>query len=221
MKYHCVLFDLDGTLVDTIADIARSMNRALELSGFPARDTAEYPAVVGRGIRNLAMDCLPPEARNDVNADRVSKAAARFYEEEPVVHSTPYPGIPSLLAELTRRKIHTAVLTNKPDAVAQLVIARLFSAGVFDIVQGEIPGLPRKPDPAVAWDILVRLGATPRETIFVGDSEVDMETAKNIGCFPLGVRWGFRSAQVLERAGAARIIQAPEELLDLLKEIHF
>ncbi|MDR2177339.1 MAG: HAD family hydrolase [Treponema sp.] len=216
MKYRCVLFDLDGTLVDTIADIALSMNRALEESGFSPRDPGEYPALVGRGIRKLALDSLPEKERNEENAALVAAAAARFYQERPVVHSKPYPGIPVLLSELARRKIHTAVLSNKPDPVTGMVIARLFPAGSFDIVRGEIPGVPRKPDPGAAWDILAQLGRAPHEAILAGDSEVDMETARNTGCFPLGVSWGFRSRQVLEDAGAALIINEPLELLRLL-----
>ncbi|MDR3148307.1 MAG: HAD family hydrolase [Treponema sp.] len=216
LKYRCVLFDLDGTLVDTIADIARAMNRALEESGFPPKKTEDYPALVGRGIRRLALDCLPEEARNERNAELVAEAAARLYREQPVVHSRPYPRIPELVAELSRRKVHRAVLSNKPDPITCLVIARLFPEGSFDLVQGEMPGVPRKPDPGAAWDMLVQLGCTPREAIMMGDSEVDMETARNIGCFPLGVTWGFRSPRVLEEAGAALIINDPLELLNLL-----
>jgi phosphoglycolate phosphatase len=217
VKYRCVLFDLDGTLVDTIDDIALSMNRALEGRGFPARKPEEYPALVGRGIRNLARDSLPPAERTEQNIDLVMEAAARFYQENPVVHSSPYPGILELLAGLSRLKIRCAVLSNKPDTVTRLVIRGLFPPASFDLVQGEIPGVPRKPDPSAAWDILVSLGCTPRETIFMGDSEVDMETARNTGCFPLGVGWGFRSPELLEKAGAARIIQRPEELLSLVR----
>ncbi|MDR3248492.1 MAG: HAD family hydrolase [Treponema sp.] len=220
MKYRCVLFDLDGTLVDTIADIAQSMNRALEQSGFPPRRTEEFPALVGRGIRNLARDCMPPESWTEKAVDAVARAAEEFYRREPVVHSRPYPGIPGLLAELSRRRFRTAVLSNKPDAVTQLVIEKIFPGGSFDLVQGEIPGVPRKPDPGAAWDILVQLGVTPRETILLGDSEVDMETARNIGCYPLGLSWGFGSTVSLEKAGAAGIINNPEELLDLIRETH-
>jgi phosphoglycolate phosphatase len=216
MKYRCVLFDLDGTLVDTIADIALSMNRALEESGFPPRVMEDYPALVGRGIRNLALDSLPEEARNEQNAGLVAEAAARLYREQPVVHSKPYPGILELLFELARRKVRRAVLSNKPDPVACMVIARLFPEGIFNLVQGEIPGVPRKPDPGAAWDMLVELGCAPHEAIFMGDSEVDMETARNIGCFPLGVSWGFRSTRVLKEAGAALIINEPMELLKLI-----
>jgi phosphoglycolate phosphatase len=217
MKYRCVLFDLDGALVDTIADIALSMNRALEESGFPPRKTEDYPALVGGGIKNLALNSLPEGERNEKNAEAVAEAASRLYRERPVVHSRPYPEIPELLSELARRKVYRAVLSNKPDPVAGLVIGRLFPAGSFDLVQGEIPGIPRKPDPGAAWDMLVQLGCTPHEAILMGDSEVDMETARNAGCFPLGVSWGFRSRRVLEEAGAARIIERPLELLELFK----
>jgi phosphoglycolate phosphatase len=216
MKYRCVLFDLDGTLVDTATDIAISMNRALGNFGFPLRKAKDYPALVGRGITNLARGCLPEKERNEENAAMVAEAASRFYREWPVVYSRPYPGILDLLSELSHRKIHRVVLTNKPDPVAGMVIERLFPAGSFDLVQGEIPGVPRKPDPGAAWDILVGLGCTPRDAILMGDSEIDMETARNIGCFPLGVSWGFRPPQVLEKAGAALIIGNPLELLGLI-----
>jgi phosphoglycolate phosphatase len=218
MKYRCVLFDLDGTLVDTIADIALSMNRALEDSGFPPRGLEEYPPLVGRGIKNLAADCLAPGDRTEENTLRVAEAAAEFYREQPVVHSRPYPGITELLARLAQWKVRGAVLSNKPDPVTRLVSARLFPAGTFDLVQGELPGVPRKPDPEAAWDMLVQVGCTPRETILMGDSEVDMETARNIGCFPLGVSWGFRSVRALEQAGAAAIITRPLELLEFIRD---
>ncbi|MDR1444205.1 MAG: HAD family hydrolase, partial [Treponema sp.] len=218
MMYRCVLFDLDGTLVDTADDIALSMNRALEETGFPPKNTADYPALVGRGIENLALDCLPVQDRNKKNAALVAEAAVRFYRERPVVHSRPYPGILELLSELSRKKIRRAVLSNKPNPVTCLVIDRLFPPGSFDLVQGELPGIPRKPDPGAAWDMLVQLGQTPRETILAGDSEIDMETARNIGCFPLGVSWGFRSPQALKQAGAARIITEAREVLDLIRE---
>jgi phosphoglycolate phosphatase len=220
VKYQCVLFDLDGTLVNTLVDIAVSMNRALKSRGFPVRKAREYPALVGQGIRNLARNCLPPAERNEGNIGAVTEAALRFYQERPAVYSRPYPGIPDVLAALSHLKIHCAVISNKPDAVTQLVIRQLFPPESFDLVQGEIPGVPRKPDPSAAWDMLVNLGCTPRQTILMGDSEVDMETARNIGCFPLGVSWGYRSPAILEKAGAARIISRPEELLTLVKETY-
>jgi phosphoglycolate phosphatase len=219
MKFTCVIFDLDGTLVDTLDDIARSMNRALEAHGFPPAGREAYPAMVGWGIKRLAALALPPEAgKDEKTVDAVAADAVRFYAEEPLVHSRPYPGIQELVTELRRRRVKTAVLTNKPDPIAQLVIAGLFPAGSFDAVQGQRSGHPGKPDPAAVWELLMELGRTPRDTIFVGDSEVDMETAKAAECRALGVSWGFRGREVLEKAGAQGIIDSPPELLSLMQE---
>lgn len=219
MKFTCVIFDLDGTLVDTLDDIAHSMNRALEACGFPPVSRDAYLAKVGWGIKRLASLALPPEAgKDEKTVETVAARAVRFYAEEPLVYSKPYPGIQELLAELRRRRVKTAVLTNKPDPVAQLVIKGVFPPRSFDAVQGDTPSRPRKPDPAAVWDILMELGRTPREAIFAGDSEIDMETAKAAECHALGVSWGFRTRDVLEKAGAQRIIDAPPELLSLIQD---
>jgi phosphoglycolate phosphatase len=216
MKFKCIIFDLDGTLVDTLEDIAEAMNRALVLRGYPPAPQAEYAAMVGWGIKRLAFLAMPEAVRNEGIAEALAADAARFYAEKPLVYSRPYPGIPAVMEELKRRHIKTAVLTNKPDPVAALVVNGLFPAGSFDLVLGEKPGLPRKPDPASTWELLTALDRTPRETIFMGDSEVDMETARAAGCLALGVSWGFRDRAALEASGAGRIIDAPEDLLPLL-----
>ena len=213
-KYRGVIFDLDGTLVDTLEDIAASMNRALKLRGFPELPAEEYREKVGWGIRRLAFLSLPAEAQQEETADSIAMDASRFYAEVPLAYSRPYPGISELVSELGHRKIRTAVLTNKPDPPAQKVIAGLFPQGSFRRVQGEIFGNPRKPDPACVWELLIDLDLTPSDVVFAGDSEIDMETALASGCFPLGVSWGFRSRQVIEKAGARRIIESPEELLE-------
>ncbi|MDR0387841.1 MAG: HAD family hydrolase [Treponema sp.] len=219
MKFTCVIFDLDGTLVDTLDDIARSMNRALEVRGFPPVGREAYTAMVGWGIKRLASLALPPEAgKDEKTVETVAADAVRFYAEEPLVYSRPYAGIQELVPELRRRRVKTAVLTNKPDPVARLVIAGLFPPGSFDAVQGESPGRPRKPDPTALWELLMELGRTPRDTIFAGDSEVDMETAKAAECHALGVSWGFRGREALKKAGAQRIIDTPSELLDIIQE---
>lgn len=217
MNYKAIIFDLDGTLVDTIGDIAASMNRSLELHGFPRVAPQEYRSKVGWGIRRLALLTLPPAVREGAEGESiagiVAKDATRFYTEQPLVYSTPYPGILELVAELKRRRLKTAVLTNKPDPVAHLVVDALFPPGSFNRIQGERIGLPRKPDPRSTREVLQALEASPEETLLVGDSEIDMETAHAAGCYALGVSWGFRPRPVLEHSGAAHIIDRPEELL--------
>jgi len=215
MKHKCVIFDLDGTLVDTLQDIAASMNKALELHGFPILEVETYRDKVGWGIRRLASLCLQAVGVDDSpeNAELVAADAVRFYTEEPVVKTTVYPGMLELVAELRRKKIKMAVLTNKNDPTAQLVISRLFPANSFNIVRGEIRGSPRKPDPACVWDLLVEMDINPSDVIFAGDSEVDMETAVSSGCFPLGVSWGYRSRETIINAGACRVIDTPQEIL--------
>ena len=214
VKYKGVIFDLDGTLVDTIQDIAASMNRALSLHGFPELPAESYKERVGWGIKRLAFLSLPDDARNDQTAALVAADSARFYAETPLVHSRPYPGILELVGELGRKKIKMVVLTNKPDPVAQKVMAGLFPQGSFSSVRGEVAGRPRKPDPACVWEMLIEMDVTPADVIFAGDSEIDVETAVASGCFPLGVSWGYRPVQTIEQAGARWIIEKPEELLD-------
>jgi phosphoglycolate phosphatase len=220
MRFKGVIFDLDGTLVDTLGDIAASMNRALTDRGFPELATEDYREKVGWGIRRLAYLSMPEEARDEKLAEELAAASALYYAESPLVISRTYPGIGEVVAELRRRKIKTAVLTNKPDPVAQLVIAGLFPAGSFDMVMGERKGAKRKPDPSSSWEILLCLGLTPRDTILMGDSEIDMETALAADCHALAVSWGYRPRELLVQAGAQRIIDKPEELLALIEDAY-
>jgi len=217
VKYRGVIFDLDGTLVDTIEDIAVSMNRALKLRGFPEIPAEAYKEKVGSGVRNIAFLSLPADARDEETVIQVAADSARFYAEIPMAFSRPYPGIPELISELGRKKIKMAVLSNKPDPVTQKVMAGLFPPGAFICVQGEISGKPRKPDPSSVWEMLVGMDLAPSDVIFAGDSDTDMKTAISAGCFPLGVSWGYRSRETILEAGARRIIEAPEELLDFFK----
>ncbi|MDR1596419.1 MAG: HAD-IA family hydrolase [Treponema sp.] len=216
MRFKCLIFDLDGTLVDTIGDIAAAMNHALEEGGFPALSREMYAKIVGNGLKNLATLALPPAARDEKTVDTVFRSAVAYYEDHPADISRPYPGIPELAAELRRKKIKSAVLSNKADSISQLVIGKLFSPYTFDIILGERPGLPRKPDPASTWELIAELDSSPRETLFIGDSEVDVATARAAECSFLGVSWGFRGRSVLEAAGAERIIDDPAELRELL-----
>ncbi len=219
MKFKSIIFDLDGTLVNTLEDIAHAVNRALEDFRFPVHTQEEYLPMVGRGWRNLCGNALPPESRNDTIIQSVFDVSYRYYEEAPVVFSRPYPGIPELLTELKSLKIRMAILTNKPDSLAKTIAAELFPPGIFSLVYGEREGIPRKPDPAAVWDILLELDSTPRDNIFIGDSEVDIESAKAASCHAVGVTWGFRDRSVLEKAGADRIIEKPGELLQIIREV--
>ena len=216
-KHKGIIFDLDGTLIDTLGDIGASMNKALKTSGFPELPIEQYRDKVGWGIKRLAFLALPAEARQEDTAARVSALASGFYAENPVVYTKPYPGVPELISVLKQqKKLKTAVLSNKPDAVVQKVIAGLFPPLSFHFTQGEVSGKPRKPDPGCVWELLIEMDLTPAEIIFVGDSEVDMETAVSSGCFPVGVSWGYRSVEVIKNAGARAIINAPHELLDFI-----
>ena len=214
VKYKGIIFDLDGTLVDTIEDIAACMNRALKANGFPELPAEGYKERVGWGVKRLAFLSLPEDARSEETAAQVAADSARFYAETPLLHSRPYPGILELVAELGRKKIKMAILTNKPDPVAQKVAAGLFPQGAFSSVRGEVFGKPRKPDPACVWELAIEMDLTPADIIFAGDSEIDAETAVASGCFPLGVSWGYRSRGIIEQAGARWIIEKPEELLE-------
>jgi phosphoglycolate phosphatase len=216
LTYSCVIFDLDGTLVNTIADIAAAMNHALVKHGYPAAAIESYRPLIGNGIRRLAYDVLPDDAKSETLAATLSDEAVQYYAEQPVDYAKPYSGIIPAINELRRLKVKTAVLSNKPDTVTRLIIAKLFTADSFDYVTGERPGIARKPDPESSWEILAAIDRTPRQTMFAGDSEIDMETAKNIGCLPVGVSWGFRSAETIKKAGAAFVIHHPDDILRIV-----
>jgi phosphoglycolate phosphatase len=221
MRFKCVIFDLDGTLANTLGDIAAAMNHALEIRGLAIVGPENYAKLVGDGLRNLARKVLPPTAGDSATVDAVYRDAMAYYREHPVDHAKPYPGMTELIAELRGRSGHrsaikTAVLSNKPDPLTRAVIARLFPLGSFDLVCGETPAFKRKPDPDSTWDIITELDSTPRETLFVGDSEIDLATATAAECSFLGAAWGFRGRPALLAAGADRVIDHPEELLELL-----
>ena len=222
MKYRCIIFDCDGTLLDTLEDIAAAMNQSLIQHGFPAVPLEKYRDMVGWGIIRLAELALPQEGRAEETIQAVGNCAQRFMDEQAADKylARPYPGIRELLTGLSglrqARKISTAVFSNKPDSALCPLIDDIFGPHTFDIVCGLRPGMAPKPDPQTVWELLAEMGKNPGDTIFMGDSEIDIETAKNSGCYPLGVSWGFRSRPTLETAGAARIIDRPEEIWELL-----
>jgi len=223
MKYRCIIFDCDGTLVDTLGDISSAMNNALAMNGYPPVPQEKYRDMVGWGINKLAELALPQTARTADTIQTLAVCAHRLMDEQPADQyvSRPYPGIPELVKRLQTakpKKLHTAVLSNKPDSVLRRLMDDLFGPNAFDAVYGLGPGIIPKPDPSSVWDFLAEINRNPHETIFMGDSEIDIETALNTGCYPLGVSWGFRSRETLVSAGAARIIDSPEEIWHLIEK---
>jgi phosphoglycolate phosphatase len=210
-----VIFDLDGTLVDTLDDIASAMNLALVSRGLPVRTREEYRVLVGRGMRALAEDLIPPASRESGLVDTVASDAVSAYLASPARLSRAYEGIPELLLSLARRNISCAVLTNKAESVARAVVDALFPPLSFRLVRGDRSGFPAKPDPASALDVARLLGAGREEIVYLGDSETDVETAKNAGFFMAGAAWGFRGRDALTECGCGFVIDRPAELLAL------
>jgi phosphoglycolate phosphatase len=211
-----VLFDLDGTLADTIQDLAGAVNRSLARRGLPEHDLELYKLMVGDGFRNLITRALPENLRNGDYIEATRSEAAAEYAGRCLERTRPYPGVPALLSALAGRGIPFAVLSNKPDELTKKVVTGLFPLVDFALIRGETEAFPRKPDPASALDACMRLGVEPGETLYLGDSGVDMRTAKAAGFLALGALWGFRSEAELREAGADALLASPEDLLHYL-----
>ncbi len=200
MSIRGVLFDLDGTLVDSIPDIARAVDHALAVAGLGPLPTELYPQLVGWGLPHLVSEALRRLGADPGSAAEVTQATVAYYERHPVVDTRAYPGIPQVLGELRRRGIKLAVVTNKRHSVAQQVVDGVFGEGVFEIVIGESPGQPKKPDPRVAHEVFAALGVGAAECVMVGDSAVDIQFARAAGIPVIGVGWGFRGPEELKEA---------------------
>ena len=216
MPYCAVLFDLDGTLLDTLEDLADSTNAALTALGFPTRPTDEFRVLVGDGIRNLALRALPPGHKDADTVERCVRLTRAEYGRRWDVKTRPYPGIPELLDELARRAVKTAILSNKPDAATREVVAKLLPDWHFGVVLGARDGVPLKPDPAAALEAVAALGARPDQVLYVGDTNTDMQTARAARMRAVGALWGFRTAEELLSTGAQDLIARPQDLLPLL-----
>jgi len=218
MRYRAVLFDLDGTLLDTIADLADSMNTVLDRFGFPVHGVAAYKYFVGDGVRDLALRALPEGRRDE---DMVAKCITAYRQEYGTrwdKKTRPYEGIPELLTALTVRGVKMAVLSNKPDHFTKLTVARLLPDWRFEVVAGEHPPVPKKPDPAAALEIARLLAVPPHEVLYLGDTNTDMKTANAAGMFAVGALWGFRDAGELVAYGAKALVEKPTDVLTLLGE---
>lgn len=212
--YKHVIFDLDGTLLNTIDDLADTGNHVCTLHGWPTHTVAEFKLMVGNGIPKL-VERFAPQGTSQEELDQAFQEFMDWYGVHKEDKTAPYAGMPEVTKALREAGVSIAVLSNKADVMAGPVVEHYYP-GIFPVVQGALPGLPTKPDPTLLHKLMDRLGATQEDTLFVGDSNVDIRTAKNGGLTGCGVLWGFRSREELEAAGADVIVSTPQELLDLI-----
>ena len=211
MAYRAAVFDLDGTLLNTLADLADSGNELLASYGMAPHPEPAFRYFVGNGSRKLMERILPGKS-----PEQIDEALARYkaiYEKHLTAKTTPYAGISETLSALKARGVRMAVCTNKHISAAEALIRKYFPADTFDAFEGDRPGVPRKPDPAHVRIVLEKMGVMPEETVYLGDSGVDMQTAVNAGTLPVGVLWGFREKDELMENGAQILLSKPSELL--------
>lgn len=213
-KYRAVIFDLDGTLLNTLDDLADSVNYALEQEKFPPRTTEEIRSFVGNGIRRL-IELSTPRNATPQEVERVFEFFRNHYTENCCVKTKPYAGIPEILRFLREKQMKIAVVSNKNDAAAKRLISHFFD-GLVDFTTGHREGGNRKPSPDGVNEALRFLGVPREEAVCIGDSEIDSQTAKNAGTDCILVDWGFRSHDSLIALNAEAVISAPTELEGLL-----
>ncbi len=213
-RFDAVMFDLDGTLADTLEDIAIAGNHALVQLGHAPIATPRFRYLAGQGLRNLMVAALGPEFAHQI--DDGMTLFRTFYAEHFIDHTKPFDGMAQVLDEIARRQLPMAVLSNKPHPATLLVMEKIFARWPFAAIVGHRPEVPLKPDPTSALQIAVDLDIAPARWMYVGDTRVDMETATNAGMFPVAVLWGFRDEAELRDSGAKAIVSEPGQLLELL-----
>ncbi len=217
MTYKAILFDLDGTLLDTLEDLADSMNAVLASRGYPIHSPAEYRYFVGDGVEMLVRRSLPEGHAGNEHVIKTCMGQMRDeYSRRWQNKSRPYPGIPELLDGLTAAGVRLTILSNKPNAFVQEIARHFFGKWRFAAAQGALPEVPRKPDPSAALAISRTIGVSPTSFLYLGDTNTDMQTANAAGMFPVGVLWGFRPETELREAGARFLAATPQDVLRLL-----
>jgi len=215
MKYKAIIFDLDGTLLDTLEDLAYSLNRVLQDKGLPTHPTEAFRYFVGNGAAMLVSRALPPEYRNDELTADCLETFLSEYNHSWNMKTRLYNGVPELLDALTAKQTKMAVLTNKPHHFAKLCVQEFLSGWEFAMILGQRDDVPMKPDPAGPREIARCLDIPSQEFLYLGDTDIDMRTAVDANMFPVGVTWGFRSEKELLESGAVKVIGHPTELLEL------
>ena len=216
MKTLCV-FDLDGTLLDTIGDLGTSCNLALKQLGYPFGYTVEeYKYMVGNGTRVLCERMLKNQNPTAKQVDALYEAFKEQYAIHAMDETKPYPGIVQMLCDLQKQGVKCAVLSNKPHAFTTQLIAKYFAKDVFACVYGQRDNIPRKPDPQALLALMQELDEPSGQVLYIGDSGVDMQTGKNAGVYTIGVSWGFRQKEELWKNGADAVVDTPTEILQFL-----
>jgi phosphoglycolate phosphatase len=217
-KFDAVLFDLDGTLLDTLRDIGEACNRVLAERGYPPHPIEAYRYLVGDGARVLWQRALPKGQRDDATVEACLTDYIAEYARGWNVHTQPYAGIGDVLDALVARGVKLAVLSNKPHPFTVQCVDTFLARWQFHAVRGQSDAFPRKPDPASALDVARQLGTTPDRILYIGDTGTDMQTATAAGMYAVGVLWGFRERNELVANGAMRIVTHPREIPPLLGE---
>ena len=215
MKYEAVIFDLDGTLVDTLDDLTDSVNFALSSFGFPMRNREEVRSFVGNGVRKLVYLSVP-EGTDEETSEKCLGVFKEHYRNNSRNKTKPYDGIIELLEKLCESDVKTAVVTNKMQSAAKDIV-EFFFGNKISLAVGQVDGVAQKPNPDGVLLVLEKLGIKKEKAVYVGDSEVDCITARNAGVDCIGVTWGFRSAETLKESGAGIIVDEP---LQILQEIN-
>ena len=211
-----VIFDLDGTLLNTIQDLSAAVNHALKSCGWPQRTQQECLQFVGNGAAKLLERSLPPGKQTPAEINKLRPFFEKYYNDHLADFTTPYPGMIETLHALVSRGCLLAVASNKYHIATQKIIAHFFPDISFVAVLGQREGVPTKPNPAIVEEILQQAGTLKKQCIYVGDSDVDIQTARNGGVRACGVTWGFRSQETLKALSPEFLIRRPEELLDII-----
>lgn len=212
-----VIFDLDGTLLDTIADLGAATNHALKECGSPQHSPASYPKMVGNGVTRLIERALPEDERDAETVETVREKFKEYYNAHKTDLTAPYPGIPEMLVELRSMGVKVAVASNKYQAAVESLIRHYFPQIDWQAIEGQKEGVPTKPDPSIVFEILAKCPTRKSKVLYVGDSGVDMETARRACVDSCGVTWGFRPVKELRDNHADNIVSTPDEIIAVVK----